>query len=58
MNKTWSSLGPTICVKVCVFVCLCMHIWAYLVPQLAKNLPAMQKTPVQFLAQEDPQEKG
>ena len=58
MNKTWSSLGPTICVKVCVFVCLYMHIWAYLVPQLAKNLPAMQKTPVQFLAQEDPQEKG
>ena len=26
--------------------------------QLVKNLPAMQKTPVQFLGQEDPLEKG
>ena len=25
--------------------------------QLVKNLPAMQETPVQFLGQEDPQEK-
>ena len=31
--------------------------WASLVAQLVKNLPAMQETPVQFLGQEDPQEK-
>ena len=29
-----------------------------LVSQLVKNLPAMQETPVQFLSQEDPLEKG
>ena len=29
-----------------------------LVAQLVKNLPAMQETPVQFLGQEDPLEKG
>ena len=29
-----------------------------LVAELVKNLPAMQKTPVQFLGQEDPLEKG
>ena len=28
------------------------------VAQLIKNLPAMQKTPVQFLGPEDPLEKG
>ena len=31
---------------------------ASLVAQLVKNLPAMQETPVQFLSQEDPLEKG
>ena len=31
---------------------------ASLVAQVVKNLPAMQETPVQFLAQEDPMEKG
>ena len=31
---------------------------ASLVDQLVKNLPAMQKTQVQFLGQEDPLEKG
>ena len=31
---------------------------ASLVAQLVKNLPAMQKTPVQFLGWEDPLEKG
>ena len=32
--------------------------WASLVAQLVKNLPAVQKTPVQFLGQEDPLEEG
>ena len=31
---------------------------ASLVAQLVKNLPAVQKTPVQFLGWEDPLEKG
>ena len=31
---------------------------ASLVAQLVKSLPAMQETPVQFLGQEDPLEKG
>ena len=29
-----------------------------LIAQLVKNLPAMQETPVRFLGQEDPLEKG
>ena len=31
---------------------------ASLVAQMVKNPPAMQETPVQFLGQEDPLEKG
>ena len=31
---------------------------ASLIAQLVKNPPAMQETPVQFLGQEDPLEKG
>ena len=33
-------------------------LWASLMAQLVKNLPAMQATPVLFLGQEDPLEKG
>ena len=32
--------------------------WASLIAQLVKNLPAMWETPVRFLGQEDPLEKG
>ena len=32
--------------------------WAFLVPQMVKNLPAVQETWVQSLAWEDPLEKG
>ena len=35
-----------------------MNTWASLVAQLVKNLPTIQETPVQFLGQEDPLEKG
>ena len=35
-----------------------MFLWASLVAQLVKNLPAMQETLVQFLACEVPLEKG
>ena len=34
------------------------NMWASLVAQLVKNLPAMQETPVRFLGWEDPLEKG
>ena len=32
--------------------------WASLLAQLVKNLPAVQETPVRFLGQEDPLQKG
>ena len=32
--------------------------WASLIAQLVKNLSAMQETPVRFLGQKDPLEKG
>ena len=35
-----------------------MYVWASLIAQLVKNLPAMQETLVQFLGQEDPLKKG
>ena len=38
--------------------CPLHYSWASLVAQLVKNLPAMQETPVRFLGQEDPLEKG
>ena len=35
-----------------------LYFWVSLIAHLVKNLPAMQETPVQFLGQEDPLEKG
>ena len=35
-----------------------LSLWASLVAQTVKNLPAMQETQVQSLSQEDPLEKG
>ena len=39
---------------------LCVHnrYRVFLIAQLVKNPPAMQETPVLFLGQEDPLEKG
>ena len=34
------------------------EIWAFLIAQLVKNLPAMQETLVRFLGREDALEKG
>ena len=34
------------------------YFWAFLVPQMVKNLPAMQETRVPSLGWEDPLEKG
>ena len=39
----------------CIWQCI---IWACLVTQMVKNLPAIQETQVQSLGQEDPLEKG
>ena len=36
----------------------CDLAWATFIAQLVKNPPAMQETPVRFLGQEDPLEKG
>ena len=35
-----------------------MHAGGFQIAQLVKNPPTVQKTPVQFLGQEDPLEKG
>jgi len=35
-----------------------VHLWASLMAQLVRNLPAMWETWVQSLGQEDPLEKG
>ena len=37
---------------------LLINNWASWIAQLVKNMPAMQKTPVLLLGQEDPLEKG
>ena len=43
------------CKKVSQWFCSWLdHPWASLVAQLVKNPPARQKTPIQFLGQEDP----
>ena len=46
--KSWTGLSDfTLCTR-----------RASWIAQLVKNLPAMQETPVRFLGQEDPLEKG
>ena len=41
-------------------MCVCVHIliWASLIAQLVKDLPAMQETLVRYLGQEDALERG
>ena len=56
----WSNFhihttGKTIALNIWTFV---GKVRASLIAQLVKNLPAMQETPVRFLGQEDPLEKG
>ena len=40
------------------FQSFCAYLWASLLAQMVKNLPAMQETQVLSLGQEDPTEKG
>ena len=51
------SLVLIIFLKVCIYRCTYLK-RASLIAQLVKNPPAMQETPVRFLGQEDPLEKG
>ena len=39
-------------------LCDIYGIWASLIARLVKNMPTKQETPVQFLDQDNPQEKG
>ena len=43
---------------ICTFVYIYTFLWASLIPQRVKNLPAMQETQVRSLGQEDTLEKG
>ena len=45
------------CVCICVCVCVCVCVWASMVAQMVKRLPAMRETWVRSLGQEDPLEK-
>ena len=49
-----------VCIYMYMHMCVHIHtyIWASLVTQMVKNLPAMQEIRVQSLGQEDPLEKG
>ena len=47
-----------VCVYIYIYIYIPIYIWAFLIAQLVKNLPAMQETPVRFLGQEDPLNKG
>ena len=45
-------------IKAQVYICTKKHFFLIFPPQLVKNPPAMQETPVRFLDCEDPLEKG
>ena len=50
--------GKDIITSVVLVANLCPSLWASLIAQLVKNLPAMQETLVRFLGWEDLLEKG
>ena len=66
-SHTYKTAGKTIAltrwtfarkVMSLLFNMLSRLVIAFLIAQLVKNLPGMKETPVQFLGQEDPLEKG
>ena len=46
------------CIVVVIYYLFLYVYWASLIAQLVKNPSARQETPVRFLGQEDPLEKG
>ena len=54
-DKAWEQAGHLLNLLTLILITL---IGTSLIPQLVKNLPAMQETLVRFLGQEDPLEKG
>ena len=58
LSQTQLGTGVAVVVVVLTFQPTKGYSRASLVAQLVKNLPAMQETPIQFLGQEDPLEKG
>ena len=57
-DKTGSHTQSTFLLVVKVFLGPSRVIWAFLVAQTIKNLPAMQEPQVQSLGLQDPLEKG
>ena len=58
-EATAVALSSVLCCFGLGFLFIYLHFnQAFLIAQLVKNPPAMQETPVQFLGQEDPLEKG
>ena len=51
-------MSMSISMSISISMSMSMSMWASLVVQLVKNPPEMQETPVQFLGQADPLEKG
>ena len=47
-----------VCVYIRIYIYIYIHTLASLIAQLVKNPPALQETPIWFLGQEDPLEKG
>ena len=56
-TQSISSITFKVNIFIMIFYMDDLYGWASLVAQLGKNLPAMQKTWVQFLGREDPLEK-
>ena len=56
-DKGWEQVGHLLNLLTLILILITL-IGTSLIPQLVKNLPAMQETPVGFLGRDDPLEKG
>ena len=54
----WIAMPSSRMYTIYMCVCVCVYVYIYGLPQMVKNLPAMQETWVWSLGQEDPLEKG
>ena len=57
-NLTFINKDKNILFRILARMLKSIMLWAFLVAQMVKNLPAMQETLVQFLGWKDPLEKG